>query len=860
MSVRLTGLQLEVAKELVQKYDIAFSLHDLDLGRCSKTKHRIPMLDPSNFKLPYHRIPPSMYEEVRKHLQEMLALDAIRVSQSPYASPVVLIRKPNGKIRFCIDFRKLNSRTKKDAYALSRISEMFDSLHGARWFSCLDIKSAYWQVEVEEADKEKTAFTVGPLGFYECNWVPFGLSNAPATFQRLMENCVGDMNMQSCLIYLDDIVVFSRTFDEHVQRLSMVFERLIDAGLKLSPEKCKLFQDKIKYLGHIVSADGISTDPEKIRCVQEWPVPQNIAQLQSFFGFVGYYRRFIKDFSKVSRPLYEMLKGSGCNKKKQKRKQSSQSRKFVWQEQHQLAFDKLISMCCDAPVLAYADYTKPFIVHTDASMGGLGAVPLQSQEGKDRVIAYASRRLSQSECNYPVHKLEFLALKWAVTDKFHDYLYGNKFTVFTDNNPLTYVLTTAKLDAMGHRWVASLSPYEFDIVYRSGASNRDADALSRIEWPQQLQEGVSQPVVQAMCQYFSTECSAVDAYITDDATIPDLLDSSPVGDTIDWRQAQADDPAIAQVISCLINGSPWPTGPSRSTDLKGLVKERARLCMRNNLLYRRRTTCDVLSPQEEYQLVIPVKSRECVLKSVHDKAGYMGRERTVALLRPRCFWPGMYTEVKKYIQDCARCLRRKHPVDQVAPLENLSSTQPMELVCIDYLTLETSKGGYENILVVTDHFTKYSQAYPTRNQTARTTAQILYNNFFVHYGFPARLHSDQGRNFESRVIKELCILGGIQKSRTTSYHPMGNGQCERLNRTLLEMLGTLEPDRSLTGKHMCPLWCTCTIVRSMTPLAIPHIFCCLDVSPGCLLTSYFHQRRLGNLTLTLSMWLILRSA
>ena len=203
-------------------------------------------------------------------------------------------------------------------------------------------------------------------------------------------------------------------------------------------------------------------------------------------GFVGYYQRFIKDFSKISRPLYELFKGTGCNKKKRKGRSVSTPLLFQWIDAQQAAFDTLIAKCCEAPVLGYADYSSPFVVHTDASLDGLGAVLYQKQDGRDRVISYASRRLSPSERNYPVHKLEFLALKWAVTDKFHDYLYGNQFTAYTNNNPLTYVLTTAKLDAMGHRWVAALSQHNFDIVYRTGTSNRDADALSRIRWPQKL--------------------------------------------------------------------------------------------------------------------------------------------------------------------------------------------------------------------------------------------------------------------------------------------------------------------------------------------------------------------------------------
>lgn len=253
-----------------------FSRGPTDLGHTDLIKHEINLTDETPFKEPFRRISPALYQDVREHIAEMLAADAIRLSQSPFSSNVVVVRKKEGSIRLCIDFRKLNLRTVKDAYAIPRIEDSLHLLVGSRFFSKLDLKAGYWQVELKEEDKRKTAFQVGNLGFYECNRMPFGVCNAPATFQRLMERAMGDINLRDCLIYLDDIIIFSDTFESHLDRLDAVFQRIHQQNLKLKAPKCEFFKSEVTYLGHVVSEDGVGTDPEKINVLQEWPVPKNI--------------------------------------------------------------------------------------------------------------------------------------------------------------------------------------------------------------------------------------------------------------------------------------------------------------------------------------------------------------------------------------------------------------------------------------------------------------------------------------------------------------------------------------------------------------------------------------------------------
>lgn len=806
-----------------------FAVDELSLGHTTAVKHHIRLQDQTPFKERPRPIHPSDREAVKQHLRELLDAGIIRESESPFASPVVLVRKKNGKIRLCIDYRKLNTRTIKDAYALPNIEETFSALSGARWFSVMDLRSGYYQVEMAEEDKPKTAFTC-PLGFYEFNRMPQGVTNAPSTFQRLMERCVGDLHLSEVLVFLDDLIVFSETLEEHETRLMKVLHRLKDYGLRLSPEKCYFFRSSVKYLGHVVDAQGVHTDPDKVSTLKDWPCPRNREELKRFLGFAGYYRRFVEGYSKIAKPLNALTVGYYTVKKRGKAYKRDRPKNCVhpkapfdeeWTSECETAFRTLIDKLTSAPVLAFADPRLPYVLHTDACCEGLGAALYQEQGGKLRVIAYASRGLSKSEKNYPTHKLEYLALKWAICEKFNDYLYGTDFTVLTDNNPLTYVLTSAKLDAAGHRWLAALSTFRFNIKYRAGHTNRDADGLSRrphappqededfIQEKERIEamakrilEGEEKEIptdaISALCHRHTVISPQLpvlaESLATDASSVPELFvsqgQSTLPGMTKEcWHKAQREDPSIRKIIAFLdcARKPSFKTVSTEEPEVKLLLREWNRLEQRDGILYRR---CydrgDII-----YQLVLPAQYRERALHGLHDEVGHLGPERVLSLARARFFWPRMKESIDKKCQTCGRCTRRKAQPQRAAPMVNIKTTYPLQLVCMDYLSLEPDSHDTRNILVITDHFTKFAVAVPTKDQKARTVARALWENFLVHYGFPSRLHSDQGRDFESHTIKELCSLIGADKVRTTPYHPQGN-PVERFNRTLLSMLGTLE--------------------------------------------------------------------
>ena len=480
--------------KLAVTYSDIFSKHSLDCGEVKDFVHRIHLMDDKPFRLPYRRVAPADYQKLRVVLNEMEERGIIRKSTSEYASPLVLVWKKNGDLRLCTDFRWLNARTVKDAHPLPHQEDCLAALGGNVFFSTMDLTSGFYNVPLHEDDKKYTAFS-SPVGLHEYNRLPQGLSNSPASFMRMMLKIFGDQNFMSLLCYLDDLMIFAPSEELALERIEMIFQRLRLHNLKLAPKKCFLLRRSVRFLGHVINNQGISTDPSKVEAVTSVTranlmradgLTPDAKKIQSFLGLVMWYQRFIENCSTLAKPLFNLVAGSKQFRvtrggKRKKVPVLSQLTAADWTPDCEQALQKLKDALLGNVILAHPDFSRPFILSTDASTDGLGAVLSQVVPGEDRArpIAFASKTLNRAQSNYPAHRLEFFALKWAVCEKFSHWLKGHRFTAWTDNNPLTHILTKPKLDACEQRWVAKLAAYEFDVKYVPGPKNVVADALSR---------------------------------------------------------------------------------------------------------------------------------------------------------------------------------------------------------------------------------------------------------------------------------------------------------------------------------------------------------------------------------------------
>ena len=434
----LTSSQRNQVRDMVNRFRDVFAT-DGRQGKTDLVTHKIDTGDARPIRQQPRRLPLAKREHAESIIKEMAEEGVIEPSSSPWVSPVVLVKKKDGSTRFCVDYRQLNNVTKKDSYPLPRIDDTLDTLAESLWFSTLDLKSGYWQVGMEHGDREKTAFTIG-TGLWQFTVMPFGLCNAPATFERLMEVVLKGLSWKTCLVYLDDIIVVGRSFQEHLKNLEEVFGRLRAANLKLSPKKCCIFQEEVRYLGHVVSRNGVAVDPDKTKVVHEWPEPRDKHEVRSFLGLCTYYRRFVPGFANIAKPLTRL---------------TEENRQFAWNEECQNAFEHLKQILVSAPVLAYPKRDGKFVLDTDASNVGIGGVLSQVQDGHEKVIGYFSKVLSKPERNYCVTRRELLAVVKSV-EHFYKYLYGRKFLLRTDHAALKWLLQFKNPEGQVARWIGRL--------------------------------------------------------------------------------------------------------------------------------------------------------------------------------------------------------------------------------------------------------------------------------------------------------------------------------------------------------------------------------------------------------------------
>lgn len=758
-----------VMREIISEFLDVFSKNKFDLGFNCAVEHRIDTGGAAPVACATRRVPVALESKIDDLIEQLLEQKIIQPSESPWNSPIVVVAKKNGDVRMCIDYRKLNSLTRRPIFPIPDAQQICDTLHGSEYFSTIDLSQGYYQIPVADEDVEKTAFSTR-MGHYEFLRMPFGLCSAPATFQQMMHKVLSNHNWEKCLIYIDDVLIFGRSAEEHYQRLRSVLQRIREAGLKLSPEKCVFMQREVEFLGHVIGKDGIKTSDTKIEKILKWPTPANEDQLRSFLGLCGYYRRFIKGYCYLAAPLEKLCQGT-FQKSKPNRK-TTVERKLEWNEQHEQNFQKLKNALVSAPVLSFPTREGHFILDTDACHDGIGAVLSQVQEGKEKVIAYASHKLSQSERQYCITRKELLAV-YKYTTQFKHYLYGKKFTIRTDHRALCWMLNWKRPSTSQYcSWIAELENYDFEIHYRPGKEHINADALSRLPSCEQCELKHEEPKRRRNVKVLDhKECKTENIR---------KLSMSAVKN---WNQEEDQD--IKIVFQLMKSGKMKERCPEElkhaSYIAKKLWSHRESLRIRGDMLF--------LAQDDQYALVVPRRERKMLILNYHQSLGHIGIGKLVDVMKRKFYWPSMSTDIRLIVNTCRGCAERKVKAPIKHNPEHVCTGYPFEKIAVDIAgPLQPSRCGDRYILAIIDYFSKFPMLIPLRNIDSKTVAEAIFTNWICLFGVPDVIHSDRGSCFESELFYEMCRLAGISKSKTAPYYPQSDGLVERLFRTVKDMI------------------------------------------------------------------------
>lgn len=729
------------------------------LGCTSAVTHKIVTNSPP-IKQRYYPVSPFKQKLIDAELDKMLKAGIVEPSKSAWSSPVLLVPKSNGEQRFCVDFRKLNSVTEKDAYPLPYISSILDKLGGARFLSSLDLKSAYWQVALDESSKQYTAFTVPNKGLFQFTRLPFGLHNAPATFQRLIDTVLGPELDKYVFCYLDDVIVVTSDFDTHIKILQEVFKRLESVGLTLNREKSKFCRSQLRYLGYLVNKHGISVDPSKVEAITNLATPKNVSDVRRIIGMISYYRRFVPSFSDMIAPLTRLLR---------------KGVKFLWDNDCEQSFKTIKNSLVTAPILTCPNFEHSFILQTDASSFGIGAVLTQYYDGREHVICYVSRTLSRTERVYSATERELLALIWSA-ERLRCYLEGAKFQVITDHYSLKWLDNLKNPQGRLGRWTLRLQQFDFEVIHRKGREHIVPDALSRAvpEDPNTVVE--------------SNELSNVEIKDVKDIwylKMCEKIESEPLSFP-QWR---------------VTNGNLYKYV---KLDFPGLRED-----------------------EDFWKLVVPKEKRRDIISSYHDTTigGHLGVHKTFHKVSRLYYWPCLKADIAKFVKCCLVCQQVKS--EQKAPSGLMGgpiiAKNCWEIISMDIFgPLPKSKSGNMYIFVVTDTFSKFNLFFPIRRANASTLSKIIEEKVFLLYGVPQLIRCDNGVQFKSKEFSNLTNKYGVRILFNPNYHPSPN-LTERVNRILKAMLSAFVGDQQRDWDiHLAAMACAINTAKHSTTGQTPY--------------------------------------